>query len=113
MQKCIVPQMPYLHMWQTHAGEKQQFAHCKNGNNQFKGGRSPNADNIQSSKNGIDKNGDGKYRELRKKDIEIRTNGKSDGRRCKNEFDVLRHAGEETKVYSECKFCIVKSTSSF
>ena len=100
-------------MRQRNSRKQQQLTYGKNGYYQFKCCRRLYTINIECRKNYVAENGDGQNGQLRKKQIEISTDGKGNSRRCKNKFYILRHARNKSPVFSQGTGGIVKTTSRF
>src|SRR6185312_3586088 len=69
--------------------------------------------NIQTGKEQVNKNRNAQDGQLRKEQIKISADGKGNSGRCKNKFNVLRHAGQKTEVSAQCATGIVKSAPGF
>src|SRR4051812_46377197 len=95
------------------SGKQEQFTYCKYGNYQFKRSSGFYTINIQRGENEVSKDCNGEDRHLRKKQIEVSTNSKSNGRRCKYEFNILCHSSHKSELSAKGTGCIIKCTACF
>src|SRR6478736_499738 len=100
-------------MLKSNSTKKNDSCDCQSSYSQFKCGCDFYTGNIQQKENNVGDDRDDDDRYVLKKNIEVRTDRKSNGRRCKNEFNILRHARNETDVVAECSLGIIKSSSGF
>ena len=109
----ILLQIGPLEGWQAGPGKDQQLHHRDDGDDQLKGSGSFYAIDVEGGKDQISYNGNRNDRHGRDKQIQIRSDGKGNGRRRKDELNVLRHAADEAPVLTQRPHRIVKGSARF